>query len=103
MARLVTVEENRKIEEQASLSYAAMLFSPFPSLRKGVLHAGDTDNGSFTTSNHELSAVSPEQQRKEAVDSYTLHLVNRKQVLTSYRLAPETYAYRPQVMMVLRL
>jgi len=58
---LVTLEEMKKIEEQASLCTAYLLFSPFPTRAKGHLHAGDAEQGSFTSSNNQLSAVSPEQ------------------------------------------
>jgi primase-polymerase (primpol)-like protein len=101
--KLVTVEENKKIEEQASLAFAANLFSPFPSSRKGTVHAGDAENGSFTASNNVLLGVSPEQQRKVAVDSRLLPQVSPKQILTVNHTTPVSYAYRAQIMMVLRL
>jgi hypothetical protein len=101
--RLVTVEENKKIEEQASLSYAVALFNPFPTHRKGILHAGDAENGSFTSSIYEITGVSPEQQRKVAIDSHMLTLTAPKQILTSVHLLPVAYAYRPEVAKVLRL
>jgi hypothetical protein len=100
---LVTIEENQKIEEQASLTFAAALFSPFPSHRKGNLHAGDAENGSFTSSNYELSAVSPEQQRKVAIDSRQLPEVTRKQLLINYLYTPVAFVCRPETMRVLRL
>ena len=102
-ARLVTIEENQKIVEQASLSFAATLFSPFPSTRKGSLHAGDTGNGSFTTSCNEIAGVSPEQQRKVAVDSRMVALISTKQILTNVHLFRVAWAYRPEVAKVLRL
>ena len=101
--RLVTVEEKLKIEEQASLAVACVLFSPFPARNKGTLHAGDAENGSFSSSTNELSAVSPEQQRKVAVDSRTLPEVTRKQILINCHPIPVAYTYRTESLMVLRL
>jgi hypothetical protein len=92
-----------KIEEQASLAFAATLLSPFPSNRKGNLHAGDTENGSYSTAYNELSGISPEQQRKVAVESRPLPQISTKPILTSSQLVPAAYGYRPQIMMVLRL
>ena len=101
--RLVTVEENQKLEEQASLHYAVALFNPFPTHRKGSLHAGDADNGSFTSSIYEIAGVSPEQQRKVAIDSRMLTQSAPRQILTSVHLLPVAYAFRPEVAKVLRL
>ncbi|MCX6303973.1 MAG: hypothetical protein NT040_03305 [Bacteroidetes bacterium] len=100
---LVTIEENNKIEEQATLATAYDMFKPFPTHTKGLLHAGDAEQGSFNASSNELSGVTPEQQRKVAVDSRLLHEVTRKQVHASYNLIPVAYAYRAETMRVLRL
>jgi hypothetical protein len=100
---LVTVEENMKIEEQASLSTAAAMFSPFPSRSRGHLHAGDTEEGSFTASNNTVSAVSPEQQRKVAVNSRLLPEVTRVQLTTNYTSTAVAISCRPEMMRVLRL
>jgi hypothetical protein len=100
--KLVTVEENKKIEEQASLSVAAALFSPFATHTRGALHAGDAENGSVTSSNNVLSGVSPEQQRKVAVDSRLLPEATRKQMRINYYLTPLAYACRAETMRVLR-
>ncbi len=101
--RLVTVEELKTIEEQASLSVAYTLFSPFPARTKGHLHAGDAEQGSFTTSANVLSGVAPEQQRKAAVESRLLPQVTRNPILTGYIFSAVAYATRSEIMMVLRL
>jgi hypothetical protein len=101
--RLVTVEEKQKIEEQASFRIAYTLFSPFPSRNKGYLHAGDAENGSFKSLSGNLAAVSPEQQRKVAVDSRELPETTRRQFPINYNLAPEAIVYRAEVTRVLRL
>lgn len=101
--RLVTVEEKQKIEEQASLSVAYTLFSPFLSRNKGSLHAGDAENGSFNSFSGDLTGLSPEQQRKVAVDSRELPETTRKQFPINYNLAPEAIVYRAEVTRVLRL
>lgn len=101
--RLVTVEEKIMLEAQASLAVAYTIFSPFPAPAKRHLHSGDTENGSFTSSTNELYAVSPEQQRKVAVDSHNLAGVSRKQISTEFNPAPVAYSYRPEVMRVMRL
>jgi hypothetical protein len=103
VVRLVTVEEKQKIEEQASLSVAYTLFSPFLSGNKGSLHAGDTENGSFKSLSGYLTGLSPEQQRKVAVDSRELPETTRKQFPINYNLAPEAIVYRAEVTRVLRL
>lgn len=100
---LVTVEENQVIEEQKSLAVACTLFSPFPVRSKGLLHAGDAEQGSFNASNNELSAISPEQQRKVAVESRFLPEVSRKQVLFSQTPIPAAHISRPETLRVLRL
>jgi hypothetical protein len=101
--KLVTVEEKKKIEEQTCLSAAAAMFSPFPTCTRGTLHAGDADNGSFTSSNNVLTAVSPEQQRKVAVDSRLLPDITRKQMPVNFTNTPVIYAFRVETMKVLRL
>jgi hypothetical protein len=101
--RLVTVEEKMKIEAQASLSKAYALFSPFPSPARRHLHSGESENGSYTSENNELSAVTPEQQKKVAVNSRLLPEVTRTQISTSYNPAAEAFACRPETMRVLRL
>jgi hypothetical protein len=100
---LVTIEEKIKIEEQASLSMAAILFSPFPTRSKGTLHAGDAEQGSFTSSNHELFGVAPEQQRKVAIDSRFLPMAAHKQMLVNNNPIPVTSGYRVETVRVLRL
>ena len=101
--RIVTVEEKNKIEEQASLSTAYSLFSPFPTRNKGHLHTGDAENGSFTSSINDLSGVAPEQHRKVAVNSFNLTEITREQMVINYKPVPETYTFRAETMMVLRL
>ncbi len=101
--RLVTVEEKIKIEEQAILADACVLFSPFPASKKGFLHAGDAEQGSFNSSNNELSAVSPDQQRKVAVDSRMLRELVRNQPPLNFHIAQVVGNYRAERMMVLRL
>ena len=101
--RLVTVEEKMKIETQASLSEAFALFSPFPSPNRRHLRSGDAEQGSFTSSSSELSAVSPEQQRKVAIDSHLLTGVTRNQFSTSYNPVPVEYTFRAENSRVLRL
>ena len=100
---LVTLEEMKKIEEQASLCTAFLLFSPFPTHTKGYLRPGDAEQGSFTSSNNQLSAVSPEQQRKVAIESRQLPEVTRRQITVNYTFAPVAFAYRAETMRVLRL
>jgi hypothetical protein len=100
---VVTVEEKMKMEAQASLAMAYTIFSPFPSPTKRHFHSGDDENGSFTSSTNELSAVSPEQHRKVAVESRILAGVSRNQILSVSNPAPVAYSYRPEVMRVLRL
>ena len=100
---LVTVEEKIKLEEQASLSTASALFSPFPSHSHGHLHAGDTEEGRFTSSNNTISAVSPEQQRKVAVNSFKQPGVTRIQLTTNYTSTAVAIPCRPEMMRVLRL
>jgi hypothetical protein len=100
---VVTVEEKMKMEAQASLAMAYTIFSPFPSPVKRHLQNGDAENGCFTSSSNELSAVSPEQQRKVAIDSRILTGVSREQISTDFNPAPVAYSYRPEVMRVLRL
>ena len=101
--RVVTVEEKMKIEEQECLSTAYALFSPFPTRNKGRLHAGDAEEGSYTSSNNVLSAVSPEQQRKVGINGCMLAEVSHKQTLINYSPSPVSHAYRPESMRVLRL
>lgn len=67
--RLVTLEENEKIEEQTSLSQAAALFSPFPSNRKGQLHAAAKENGSFGIYINKDLGIAQEQTHKLAAIS----------------------------------
>ncbi len=100
---VVTVEEKMKIEAQASLAMAYTIFSPFPSPAKRHLHGGEAENGSFTSSPNELSAVSPEQQRKVAVESRILAGVSRNQISSNSNPVPVAYSYRPEVLRVLRL
>lgn len=101
--KLVTVEENQKIEEQACLATAFELFKPFPSSGRGYLHAGDAEQGSFYASTNELSGITPEQQRKVAVDSRLLPEVARKQMVNNCIPVPVAYACRIETMRVLRL
>ena len=101
--RLVTIEENEKIEEQASLSIAATLFSPFPTRSRGHLHAGNAHQSSFTASGNDLSGVSPEQQRKMAFERCHLPRVTFQQILTSFLPVPKTLACRAETTTVLRL
>ncbi|MFZ4520869.1 MAG: hypothetical protein ACOYNC_04150 [Bacteroidales bacterium] len=100
---VVTIEEKEKLDEQAGLSIAVARFSPFPTRSKGILHAGDAEQGSFYSSNNELSGVAPEQQRKVAVDSRLLPEVVRSKFSVNYSFVPVAYAYRPETMLVLRL
>ena len=102
-SRLVTIEENEKIEEQASLSIAATLLSPFPTRSRGHLHAGNAYQSRFTASGNELSGVSPEQQRKMDFERYLLPRVHFQQILTSLLPVPATLACRAETTMVLRL
>jgi hypothetical protein len=101
--RIVTVEEKKKIEEQAVLSTAYDLFRPFPSHKRGNLHAGDAENGSFTLSYNELFAVSPEQQRNVAVGSRLLAQVTSIQMQCMINPVPVATGYRPETTRVLRL
>lgn len=103
VVKLVTVEEKRKIEEQACFATACEIFKPFPTPGRRYLHAGDADNGSFTLSNNDLMGVSPEQQRKGAVDSRQVALTAPKQLLSTINRMPETSGYRPETTRVLRL
>jgi len=103
MVVVVTVEEKMKIEAQASLAVAYAIFSPFPAPAKRHLHSGKAENGCFNSSSNELSAVSPEQPRKVAVDCHNLAGVSRKQISTEFNPAPVAYSYRPEAMRVLRL
>jgi hypothetical protein len=102
-AKLVTLEENLKIELQADLSFAYQLFSPFPTHNKGYLHAGDAEQGSFNSSSNELSGLAPEQQRKVAVESRFLPEVTRNQNTINYTFIPAVFSFRAETMMVLRL
>ena len=99
---VVTVEEKIRIEEQASLSDACKLFSPFSS-RKGHLHAGDAEQGSFYASSNEFSAVTPEQQRTMAIEGRLLPEMPRRQILLSYKPVAGALAFRAETLMVLRL
>ena len=101
--RLVTIEENEKIQEQASLSQAGILFSPFPKSVKGSLHAGDAEQGYFNISANILSAVAPEQHRKVALISLPLHEITRQQVFSNLTILPVTSTFRAETMRVLRL
>lgn len=103
VVRVVTVEEKQKIEEQASLSVAYTLFSPFLSRNKGSLHAGDAENGSYSSLSTTLSGVSTEQQWKVAVDSRQLPELARKQLPCDIHVAVVTLVTRSQVSRVLRL
>ena len=100
---LVTLEELEKIEEQASLSTAYFLFSPFPTRTKGHFHAGDDEQGSYTLSNNQLSAVYPEQHRKVAVDSRQLSEISRKQIPLNNTRTLMACCCRTENMRVLRL
>ena len=67
--RLVTVEENEKLEEQVSLAQAATLLSPFPSNKKGQLHAATSENGSIDVYTNNNIGISQEQTFKLAAIS----------------------------------
>jgi hypothetical protein len=101
--KLVTIEEKIRIDEQLNLSIAYTLFSPFPTSKKGFLHAGDAEQGSFNSSNNELSAVSPDQQRKVAVDSRMLRETDRNQIPLNFHIAKVVGITRAESVMVLRL
>jgi hypothetical protein len=100
---IVTIEENKRIEEQASLATACSLFSPFPSGKQGRLNAGDEKNGSFISSNSVIYGVTPEQQRKVAVEGFSLLQVKRNSVLLNSTRAEVSVSYRPEAHTVLRL
>lgn len=102
-ASLVTIEENEKIEEQVNLSMSVALFSPFSTCKNDHLHAGDAEEGSYNLSNNVLSAISPEHQRKVAVDSYFRTEVSHKQMLINYSSVLISHENRAETMRVLRL
>jgi hypothetical protein len=101
--KLVTIEENKKIEEQATLSFAYTLFNPFPAPGRRQLHAGAAENGSFISSGNELVGVSTDQQRKVAVDSRPVEQGARKQTLFNVNPVQVACGHRAETMRVLRL
>jgi len=103
VTKLVTVEENNKLLEQASLATAYELFKPFPARNDGHLHAGDAEQGSYFSSSDDICAVAPEQQRKVAVDSHLAFQVSRMQYTLNFNPVPVATGYRPDSMRVLRL
>ncbi|MCX6277913.1 MAG: hypothetical protein NT004_07435 [Bacteroidetes bacterium] len=100
---LVTIEENEKIEELATLALSVALFTPFSTCNNDHLYTGDAEQGSFDLSNNVLSAISPEQQRKVAVDSYFRAEVSHRQMLINYSSVLISHENRAETMRVLRL
>lgn len=64
VTRLVTIEENEKIEEQLCYATSVSLINPFPVNRKGQLHAGEPADGSIVASNKSNVGLAQEQIRK---------------------------------------
>jgi hypothetical protein len=61
--RLVTIEENEKIEEEISLAGAAALISPFTTANKGELYSGSSSNGCIRPSVIVEACLGSEQSR----------------------------------------
>jgi hypothetical protein len=101
--KLVTVEEKKRIEEQDCFAMACDLFSPFPSRKKGLLDPVDAADGSYKSSRNELFGVTPEQQRKIAVDAFKVLTVFSYQTKFISSIVPESSGYRSEITRVLRL
>jgi len=101
--RLVTIEEKKKIEEQATLAVAAILFSPFPVCSKGFLHAGDAENSSFYAGCNELSGVTSGEQRIVAINGLASLVAAPSKLILNSAPAPVPVVFRPETTRVLRL
>jgi hypothetical protein len=82
---------------------ACDLFSPFPSRKKGLLDPVDAADGSYKSSRNELFGVTPEQQRKIAVDAFKVLTVFSYQTKFISSIVPESSGYRSEITRVLRL
>lgn len=102
-ARLVTVEENRKILEQQSLAIACSLFSPFPSPARRTLHSSHNGDGNFVSTVNDICGISSEQHRMAAVDSRLLVQRTNQQISSNVLTTPGTPVHRPETTRVLRL
>ena len=74
-ARLVTIEENEKIEEEISLAGAAALISPFTTSNKGELYSGSSSDGCIRPSLRVEACLGSEQYRNlvfSVSDNYQL-------------------------------
>lgn len=101
--KLVTVEENQKLLEQASLATAFELFCAVPVRKAARLHAGAAEQGSYQSSNYKLSGVCPEQQRKVAVESQIVAATGRLQTALMFNTVAVSSGHRPEATRVLRL
>ena len=101
--RIVTVEEKNKIEEQVSLAKAFELFEPYPARNRSHLHTNDSENGCFASPVYELSGVTPEQQRKVAVEGHRMPEVTHSQISFYNNPLPVAVINRAETMRVLRL
>jgi hypothetical protein len=101
--RLVTVEEKKKMDEQATLAVAATLFSPFPVCERGSLHSGDTENGSFYAGSNELSGVTSGEQRIVAINGLPSLVTAPLKLILNFAPAPVPVVFRPETTRVLRL
>jgi hypothetical protein len=103
-ARLVTVEEKEKIDEQASLAKACEIFSPFPVSKRGTVHAtGDTGRSKYTSSGGDPSAVSPEQQRTFSAVALATTRITIERKTSSFTFFLAASSFRPETVSVLRL
>jgi len=82
---------------------AYALFKPFPSAKKGVLRKGDGEHGNLNPEGIDLSAVTPEQQRKISGDNYNVVAIAARQVPVRYSTPAMPSGYRPETTRVLRL
>lgn len=101
--KLVTIEEQKKIDEQINLAVAVALFSPFPVCGKGSLHAGDAENGSYYAGSNEFSGMISGEQRAPVINSQASPPVTPSQLLWNCPPAPVPLVFRPETTRVLRL
>lgn len=77
VTKLVTVEENARLEEQATLAEAVSLFSPFPSAGKRQLSSPVSGGSSIVVNQNQNSALVNESNVKQFAVTATRLIIER--------------------------
>lgn len=101
--KLVTIEEKRKLDEQACLATAYDLFRPFPFSVCGILMNDKEDTGQLIVTMNAASGVTPEQQRKIAAGQETPAMAASTVSYLKVENTAKIHNCRPETVRVLRL